>query len=256
VIVSIKNNYLQQVAGIDKINSIKSGLPAAIDDRNVFGDLLQNCLKDITSTGAGTTLPPLDKDQIALIVKSLQIQMNHQLFKAVFNNGAEINFSTSGFLPNLAKETAQPLIEASKNRQISPKNDVKRDGFNLNTFINKAAIKYDVDPDLIRAVIKTESNFDSQVTSSKGAMGLMQLMPETAKDLGVKNAYDPEENIMSGTRYLKSLLTRYDGNIDVALAAYNWGMGNVERGSQQLPKETSTYIARVNTYYKNHKASA
>jgi len=94
----------------------------------------------------------------------------------------------------------------------------------------------------------------NNLTSSKGAMGLMQLMPETANELGVKNSYNPFENIMAGTRYLKSLLHRYDGNIPLALAAYNWGMGNVERNPGRLPSETRTYIARVNKYYREVKS--
>ena len=84
-------------------------------------------------------------------------------------------------------------------------------------------------------------------------MGLMQLMPETAKDLGVKNPYDPVENVMAGTRYLKSLLDRYDGNISLTLAAYNWGMGNIERNPDKLPQETSVYITRVKRYYHDAK---
>jgi soluble lytic murein transglycosylase-like protein len=81
-------------------------------------------------------------------------------------------------------------------------------------------------------------------------MGLMQLMPDTAQELGVKNCYNPVENIMAGTRYLKSLLNRYDGNVELTLAAYNWGMGNVERHPDRLPKETLTYIARVSGYLR------
>ncbi|MEN6374054.1 MAG: lytic transglycosylase domain-containing protein [Smithella sp.] len=135
------------------------------------------------------------------------------------------------------------------------KNKYKKTDPNLESIIEKAAAKFGIDPDLIRSVIKTESNFNSRATSPKGAMGLMQLMPGTARDLGVRNAYDPEENIMGGTRYLKTLLNRYDGKVDVALAAYNWGMGNLEKNPRRLPQETSNYISRVNNHYKNFRAS-
>lgn len=123
----------------------------------------------------------------------------------------------------------------------------------INQIIERASTAHDVDPDLTKAVVRAESNFDPNSTSPKGAMGLMQLMPETAKDLGVKNAYNPVENVMAGTRYLKGLLERYKGNIDLALAAYNWGMGNLERHPGKLPRETRTYIARVNKYLNEAK---
>jgi Transglycosylase SLT domain len=118
----------------------------------------------------------------------------------------------------------------------------------VDEIIKHASNVYGVDPELITAVIKAESDFDAGATSSKGAMGLMQLMPETAKALGVKNGYNPVENVMAGTRYLKSLLNRYDGNVELTLAAYNWGMGNVERQPDRLPQETRTYIARIHGF--------
>jgi soluble lytic murein transglycosylase-like protein len=119
--------------------------------------------------------------------------------------------------------------------------------------IDHASKTYGVDPDLIRAVIRAESSFNPESTSTKGALGLMQLMPETAKDLGVNDPYDPAENIMGGTRYLRNLLDRFGNNRNLALAAYNWGMGNVERKPGRMPQETQTYIARVNQYYRENK---
>lgn len=114
--------------------------------------------------------------------------------------------------------------------------------------ISNASKKYSVDEKLIHAVVKAESDFNTRSVSGKGAMGLMQLMPETARELGVKNPFNVSENIMGGTRYLRQLLDRYDGDVNAALAAYNWGMGNVERNHGRLPEETKTYIARVNRY--------
>jgi soluble lytic murein transglycosylase-like protein len=77
----------------------------------------------------------------------------------------------------------------------------------------------------------------------------MQLMPATARGLGVTDAFDPEQNIMAGTRFLKQLLNRYDGDLDATLAAYNWGPGNVDRRADQLPRETRDYLVKVKQYY-------
>lgn len=119
---------------------------------------------------------------------------------------------------------------------------------NVKHIITKKANKYNLDPSLISAVISAESAFDSKAVSHKGAMGLMQLMPGTAREMGVKDPFDPDENIEGGARYLKYLIDKYDGDLTRALAAYNAGPKRVETSSQ-LPTETKAYIRRVYSLY-------
>jgi len=119
----------------------------------------------------------------------------------------------------------------------------------LDPIISRAAQKYGVDAGLIKAVIKAESDFNPEAVSHAGARGLMQLMPATARSLGVTDSFDPEQNVMGGTRFLRDLLHRYDGNVDSALAAYNWGPGNIDKRPELLPRETRDYLARVKQLY-------
>ncbi|MFZ5643028.1 MAG: lytic transglycosylase domain-containing protein [Bacillota bacterium] len=120
----------------------------------------------------------------------------------------------------------------------------------LEGVLNKASAKYGIEPDLLRAVIKVESDFNPFALSSAGAMGLMQLMPGTARSLGVNNPYDVKENIEGGAKYLRSLLDRFDGNIKMALAAYNAGPGAVERYGGVPPyRETVSYLQKINKLF-------
>jgi soluble lytic murein transglycosylase-like protein len=145
------------------------------------------------------------------------------------------------------KAIKTPKVREIRNPAL-PKNDLTYE-----QLINYTAKKYGLDPALIKAVIKAESNFDPKGTSHKGACGLMQLMPETAEMLGVENIYEPGENIDAGARYLKCLIDSFNGDVEKALAAYNAGPGTIRRYDSIPPyKETKTYINKVYDNYQDY----
>lgn len=134
--------------------------------------------------------------------------------------------------------------------QDRPAMSLDRDG--TDKLVREAAERHNVDPALVRAVIETESNWNPMAKSRKGAMGLMQLIPSTAIRFGVNDAFSPKQNVDAGVHYLKTLLERYNGNLDLALAAYNAGEGAVDR-AHGVPayRETRTYVQRVqDAYYR------
>jgi soluble lytic murein transglycosylase-like protein len=148
------------------------------------------------------------------------------------------------FVRESPKSANERIIAAnSHGHQSSPEE--------IDAAIVMAAARHNVDPNLVRAVVKVESNFNSNAVSRKGAMGLMQLMPSTARSLNVKNPFDPEQNVDAGVRHLKQLLESYGGDVKLTLAAYNAGSGAVARSSG-IPHyaETQNYVRRItNLYY-------
>ena len=126
---------------------------------------------------------------------------------------------------------------------------------NLEEYFKEASETYGVDINLLKAIARQESNFNPSATSSAGAMGVMQLMPSTAKGLGVTNAYDAQENIMGGAKLMAQNLKKYNGDVSLALAAYNAGGGNVDKYGGIPPfKETQNYVKKVLGYYQNSNA--
>jgi hypothetical protein len=120
----------------------------------------------------------------------------------------------------------------------------------IDAAIDEAAARHHVDPSLVRSVVKVESNFNPNAVSRKGAMGLMQLMPATARSLNVSNPFDPQQNVDAGVRHLRRLLDNYGGDVRLTLAAYNAGSGAVAR-SAGVPnfRETQDYVRRITTLY-------
>jgi transglycosylase-like protein with SLT domain len=128
---------------------------------------------------------------------------------------------------------------------------------NYRDLVENSAARYKVDADLISSVIAAESNFNAKAVSRKNARGLMQLMPETAAKLGVRNVFDPQENIDAGTRYLGNLLQRYQNDLSLALAAYNAGPERVQQYGRVPPfAETQSYVRRVQRSYQTSKDAA
>lgn len=136
-----------------------------------------------------------------------------------------------------------------------PPKDHSPERFNrYDEIITEASMKYLIPVALIKAIIKVESDFNPDVVSPAGAMGLMQLMPQTAEAMGVKNIFDPRENIMGGTRYLRILANKYKGDLVLTLAAYNAGEGAVDKYGGMPPyMDTYTYVKNVLKYYYEYK---
>jgi soluble lytic murein transglycosylase-like protein len=152
-----------------------------------------------------------------------------------------------------AAKSAAAEVDQYLGKPAAEQNSASRTGFTqkeVDAAIEKAATRHNVDPNLVRALVKVESNFNPNAVSRKGAMGLMQLMPQTARQLNVNNPFNPEENVDAGVRHLKRLLESYGGDVQLSLAAYNAGSGAVARSSG-IPRyaETRNYVRRITTLY-------
>ena len=149
-------------------------------------------------------------------------------------------------LENITKSV--PLNSLTK-PSAAPELEIRNEKSEISASIRKAARRYDLPTSLIRAVVQAESSYQVQAVSPAGAQGLMQLMPATAKELGVKDPFDIDQNIDGGARYLRNMLDRFDGDIRLALSAYNAGPGTVAKYNGNVPyPETRQYVERVLRY--------
>jgi soluble lytic murein transglycosylase-like protein len=179
--------------------------------------------------------------QIQSVMQKLMFTLMERLFDQLDGSGSTQKGSSS----LSSSSTSSPLSTLGTGSGTPATGD-------FSSLINQAAQKYGVNPGLVQAVIKAESNFNPSAVSQAGAQGLMQLMPGTARGLGVTNSLDPAQNIDGGVHFLSNLLKHYGGNVRLAIAAYNAGPGAVDKYGGIPPyQETQTYVNRVLGYYQS-----
>jgi soluble lytic murein transglycosylase-like protein len=175
--------------------------------------------------------------------------------------GAAVFFTISGFMPREGQDTIRPIISnVVFDPEIFPSTALRAysdtEERMVHQIILRAAGRHNVDPALVKAIIRAESGYDPKAVSKKGAMGLMQLMPRTAEALGVEDEdiFNPENNIDAGVKYLKQLLIQFHGNVRLAVAAYNAGTKKVKKYKGIPPyKATRHYVNKVLEYYQYYK---
>jgi soluble lytic murein transglycosylase-like protein len=230
--LSLTTPYVQAEAGSDGVNTV---ITSSTDDsgRKVYVN------ESFPAVSSKRTQPPAQRSSLAFwsttehrwkVVPSANI-------RAARSAAAEVNH----YLGEQPADS-EPLTNFVRGKASSPQD--------IDAAIDQAASRHNVDPNLVRAVIKVESNFNPNAVSRKGAMGLMQLMPQTARQLRVANPFDPQQNVDAGVRHLKQLMENYGGDVKLTLAAYNAGQGAVAR-SAGVPHfaETRNYVKRITQLY-------
>lgn len=198
---------------------------------------------------------------ILLLALAVPLRLQAEIYVYVDDQGLKHYTNTptnSRYRPVSLPRLNSPQPGTSSERGSRPQRHARRvNPAQFDRIIEKSARANSIDPLLIKAIIKVESDFDQFATSVKGAQGLMQLMPETAREMRVSNSYSSSQNISGGTRYLRKLLNTYDGDLARSLAAYNAGPGRVaKKGPLPRIKETQEYVRKVINHYRRYQQVA
>ncbi|NME83150.1 lytic transglycosylase domain-containing protein [Clostridium sp. SM-530-WT-3G] len=234
---AIMQNYLEKAKNSVKESSQNGSVDTVVGTAENSQDNLQESVDN-------------DLSELANVVSSMQAVKQIQQKYLAGQNLLDIPLAVNRLSVNYTIPT--PSID------YTPSNTSKSELERIYSAVNKASKEYGVDENLIYAIIKQESDFDSTCTSSAGAAGLMQIMPGNFSYLGITNAYDVEQNINGGTKLLKEYLDKYNGNIQMALMAYNGGPGTMQRRGvssvsdlYKMPLETQNYVPKVMGYYQS-----
>lgn len=221
-----------------------------INGINLLGSQLNTSLTDLNKCSCESSSSSFDMVMISLL--KAMATTNSQ------NININLNINNLDNKEDLGSALGLDTIKSNqKTNKIEISNKDENISTKIKNAIKKAAEKYNIDENLIRSIIKVESNFNPNVVSSAGAKGLMQLMPFNCTDLGVTDPFDIEQNINGGTKHIKDYLKMYGGDVQMALMAYNGGPGRMaSRGVKsiediyKMPKETQNYVSKVMEHYK------
>lgn len=232
-----------------------------------FMQLLQMMMQDnqmlATNAAAQPQLDPFGLSPAPNVKSASSLLQALQPLQAPFGVAPVTLYANSAVSSQAGQSAKQVSAPSATTSASSSASSLKGKASDYDAIIMDAAKKYGIEPSLIKAVIQAESNFRPNVVSRAGAKGLMQLMDGTAKALGVTNSFDPVQNINGGTKYIAQMIRRYDGDVSVALAAYNAGPGRVSRLGisneaelqekyHTLPKETQNYVKKVLAFKENY----